>query len=139
MLFWCFFYEFFGMSFIASGIIVEVLKMILMACKLLYKVPDRGKKIIVDYILFSILHYFGSARSVLIESQHGRHFCFLLPPLFPLPHISCEGHLTSLLPVPRGVWLVREMSEFLSSSKVGQRTQTGQSAPHRLLAIMVLG
>ena len=127
------------MRFIALGIIVEVLKIILMTCKLLYKVPDRGKKIIVDYVLFSISHFFGSVRSVLIESQHGRHFCILLPPLLPLPHISCEGHPTSSLPVPCGLWLVCEVSEFLFSSKVGQRTKTGQSAPHRLLAIMVLG
>ena len=52
------------MRFIALGIIVEVLKIILMTCKLLYKVPDRGKKIIVDYVLFSISHFFGSVRSV---------------------------------------------------------------------------
>ena len=32
----------------------EVLNMILTACRLLYKVPGGGRKIIVGYVLFSI-------------------------------------------------------------------------------------
>lgn len=47
------FYKFLAMEFIASEMILKVLKMILTMCKLLYKVPE------LDYFLFPIHDWFG--------------------------------------------------------------------------------
>lgn len=128
LLFWCFLFYGFRNEIYCFRNNCGSIKIILMTCKLLYKVPDRGKKITVDYVLFSISSFLWPVRSVLHRKPVWQAFLHFAPSLLPLPHISCEGHPTSSLPVPCGLWLVCEVSEFLFSSKVGQRTKTGQSA-----------